>query len=252
MQYKSFIYLLLLIMLPAIAFADGAQELFKKANQQYARGQYPDAVKSYQQLINSGYQSIALYFNMGNASYKNGDLGPALLYYEKAHKLSPGDEDINFNIRLVNLKTSDRIEEAPEFFLAKWWRGFILMIAGGTLAVLSIILVLLASAALIIYLFTQSVGIKKTSFYGAIILFALGLITVFMSARQASYFDNHRQAIIFNTVTVRSAPGNTGKTLFVLHEGTKVDVLENNSNTIKIKLANGNEGWISAADAKNI
>jgi tetratricopeptide (TPR) repeat protein len=254
MKYKHLIYLLMFTLLPIIGFgADNVQSFFEKGNQQYAKGQYNEALKSYQKVLDAGYESAAVYFNMGNANYKNGDIAPALLYYEKAHKLSPGDEDINFNIRLVNLKTTDKIDPTPELFLAQWWRGFILMCSAKALAVWSIVIVLLASGMLILYLFTRSVIIKKTAFFSAIILFFVGLTAMFIGNRQENYFDNHHQAIIFSgSVLVKSAPGDNGKTLFVLHEGTKVDVLENQKSSIKIKLANGNVGWIGVADVKDI
>lgn len=254
MSYKRLTYLLLCFVLPLLAFGKGdMQSLLKKANREYAQSQYKEAQASYQQIIDAGYQSVALYFNMGNACYKNGDIPSALLYYEKAHRLAPGDDDINFNIQFVNQKTTDKVEEAPVFFLTKWWRGFILMFSLNTLSVISILFILLAAGTLINYLFTRSVSIKKTSFYVAITLLVIGLFTVFVASSQASYFDNHHQAIIFNNgVEVKSSPASAAKTLFVLHAGTKVDVLDSNTGWTKIRLANGNEGWITLADAKAI
>ncbi|QKJ28688.1 tetratricopeptide repeat protein [Mucilaginibacter mali] len=253
MKYNRVIGLLICIAVPLLSFGADVKGLFSKGNQLYAKGQYKEAADTYGQIINSGYESAAVYFNMGNACYKNDEIPSAILYYEKAHKLSPGDEDINFNIRLTNLKTTDKIDEAPEFFLAKWWRGFILALPLGTLAVLSIICGLLASGILIWYLFTRSVTIKKVSFYVSIVLYIIGAIFIFMSNRQAAYFDNHRQAIIFKgTVTVKSAPASASKPLFVIHEGTKVDMLEHTSGQIKIRLANGSEGWIGEGDVKEI
>jgi tetratricopeptide (TPR) repeat protein len=221
MKYKRIIYLLLFMVLPAFSFAaDDLQAFFEKGNQQYAKGQYADALKTYQKVIDAGYESAAVYYNMGNANYRTGDIAPALLYYEKAHKLAPGDEDINFNIKLANLKTTDKIDQAPELFLARWWREFILMCSGTALAIWSIVMILLASGILILYLFTRSVAIKKASFYISMVCLLLGLTTMFMGNRQTSYFENHRQAIIFaSSVAVKSAPGKGGKILFSLHEG---------------------------------
>jgi tetratricopeptide (TPR) repeat protein len=249
MKYKHITYLLIFLISPLLSFA--SKDL--AADAQYAKGQYKEARASYQKLLNEGYQSAALYFNMGNACFKSDDIPSAILYYEKARRLEPGDEDINFNIRFANLKTTDKIEEAPEFFVTKWWHGFILMFSLSTLSILSIVFILLSSAVLIAYLFTRSVIFKKISFYSAIVLFVFGLVFIFMGNRQTAYFDSHRQAIIFtSTVTVKSAPANNAKTLFVIHEGTKVNVLEANSNRIKIKLANGSEGWIGVGDVKEI
>jgi tetratricopeptide (TPR) repeat protein len=253
-RLKRILLLVVWFVLPMLSFgSDQAQALFAKGNAYYAKAQYKDALTIYRQILGEGYQSAALYFNMGNASYKSDDIPAALLYFEKAHKLAPGDEDINYNIRFANLKTVDKIDEAPEFFLANWWKTFILSFSVDTLTVLSIILVMLASVVLIIYFFANSVSIKKSSFYASIVLFLLGVLTIFMAGMQINYFDNHRQAIIFaSSVTIKSGPVEKSGSLFVLHDGTKVNILENNNGWMKIRLGNGNEGWIKAGDVKEI
>ena len=251
---KRILFLVVWFVLPMLSFgSDQAQALFAKGNAYYAKAQYKDALTIYQQILGEGYQSAALYFNMGNASFKSDDIPAALLYFEKAHKLAPGDEDINYNIRFANLKTVDKIDEAPEFFLANWWKAFILSLSVGTLTVLSILLVMLASVIFIIYFFANSVSIKRSSFYASIVLFLLGVLTIFMTGMQISYFDNHRQGIIFaSSVTIKSGPVDKSGSLFVLHDGTKVNILENNNGWMKIRLGNGNEGWIKAGDVKEI
>lgn len=251
---RRILCLLLLALVPALAFCDdGTSALFKKGNEYYAKAQYEEAIASYQKLVDGGYQSVPVYFNLGNAYYKNGDIAPALLYYEKAHKLSPGDDDIKLNLQLANLKTADKLDEAPEFFISKWWHSFILTFSLGTLAVLSVLSILAGSGVLILYRFTQSVTVKKASFYTAISLVFLGLVFIFIAGRQADYFESHQQAIIFSTsVTIKSAPVHTSKDLFILHDGTKVEVLEHNNDWIKIRLVNGNEGWIDANDVRDI
>jgi len=248
------VFLALGFILPILTFGeDNVEALFTKGNILYSKAQYKDALKAYQQILDEGYQSAAVYFNMGNASYKSDDISSALLYYEKAHKLAPGDDDINSNIRFANLKTTDKIDEAPEFFLVNWWRVFILSLSISALSMLSILLFLFGSGVLIVYFFTNSVSIKKASFYSAVILFFLGIIAIFTCNRQISYFDNHHQAIIFSSaITIKSAPGDKAASLFVLHEGTKVNILDNSSGWMKIRLANGNEGWIKNVDVRKI
>lgn len=251
---KRALYILLAIVFPSLSFgADHVQALFAAGNASYNKGQYKEALDKYKKVADDGYESATLYFNMGNASYKNGDIPSALLYYGKAHKLSPGDEDINFNIKYVNLKTTDKIDEAPEFFITKWWRGFILAISANALAWISVLLVLAGSGMLIWYFFTASVSVKKISFYVAMSFFGLGLVAIFMAGMQLSYFSSHREAIVFSsTVNVNSGPVEKSKTLFVIHEGTKLDILDDNNGWIKIRLANGSEGWIKEADAREI
>jgi len=251
---KRVLCLLILLVVPILTFAEGqANTLFEKGNALYKKGEFKQALETYQLLINDGYQSAGVYFNMGNASYKSGDIPLAILYYEKAHKLNPADEDINFNIRFANSKTTDKIDEVPEFFLANWWKKIILGFSISTLSVFSVLFVLLASGMLVVYFFTNSVSIKKLSFYTAISLFSLGIISLFISDRQMNYFNAHKQAIVFSgSVSVKNAPVSSSATLFIVHDGTKVNILENNNDWMRVRIANGNEGWIKVGDVKDI
>jgi tetratricopeptide (TPR) repeat protein len=247
------LYLLLLLALPLFSLGDDNSALFEKGNQAYAKAQYQQAIQAYRQMLGGGNQSAVVYFNLGDAYYKLGDIPSALLYYEKAHKLSPGDEDINFNIRLANLKTTDKIEAAPDFFITRWWHGFIMAFAVGKLAVLSILFCVGGFMLLVLYLFANSVLLKRSSFYTGFVVIFLGLIFIFMANRQVNYFDNHHEAIIFSgSVTVKSSPDASAKPLFVVHEGTKVAIKHKNDSWIEVELPNGNAGWIAASDAKDI
>jgi len=246
---KKLTWFLAVLVLPLLSFGNKTP----MADDYYAKGQYKEAAAAYQRLIDQGHLSVKFLYNLGDAYYKLGDFPSALLYFEKAHKLSPGDEDINFNIRFTNLKTTDKIDEAPEFFLTRWWHTFILSYSIYALAVSSIVAVLLASALLILYFFANSVSVKKYSFYFAIALYLLGILSIGVASLQADYFNNHHQAIIFtSSVTIKSGPANQAGNLFVLHEGTKVNVLTTSNGWIKIKLANGNVGWIKTTDVKEI
>lgn len=253
-RLKSGLYLLLLTILPVISYgSDATSALFEKGNQQYAKAQYQQAVQSYQQILHDGYQSATVYFNLGNAYFKLDDVPSALLYYEKAHKLNPGDEDINFNIRFANSKTTDKLDQIPEFFVTSWWHSFILCFSANTLAMLSILFFLAGFGTLILYLFTNSATIKKSSFYIGIILIFVGLAFIFIANRQAHYFNSHHQAIVFtSSVTAKSSPDANAKALFVVHEGTKVNVMQTSNNWIEVELPNGNAGWIAANDVKEI
>lgn len=246
---KRLIFFLAILALPILSFGNKTP----MADSYYAKGQYKEAAAGYEQMIDEGHQSVKYYYNLGNCYYKLGDIPSALLYYERAHRLSPGDEDINFNIRFANLKTVDKIDEAPEFFLARWWHGFMLSYSVHTLAVSSVVVFLVASGLLILYFFAFSTTLKKTSFFASLALFFVGLLIIGIASLQTSYFNNHKQAIIFsNSVTVKSGPVSSSGTLFVLHEGTEVNVLSTANGWIKIRLANGNEGWMKPTDVKNI
>ena len=255
-KYKAanIIVFTLMLLLPLFSWGDApADNLFKQANQQYAKAQYQQAAKTYQQILNAGYQSAAVYFNTGNAYYKLDDMASAILYYEKARKLAPNDPDIHINIQLANLKTTDKIEQQPEFFVSSWWHNFILLLPAGTLSLASGLLVLTGFLLLIVYLFSTSIILKKTSFYTGVLAIVIGLLCVFMANKQINYFNNHHQAIVFSSsVVVKSSPDLNAKPLFVMHEGTKVNVNQKNGKWIEVELSNGNSGWVTADNIKDI
>ncbi|MDB5121320.1 MAG: Tetratricopeptide repeat protein [Sphingobacteriales bacterium] len=248
------LFLFLVLMFPLISWGTEQQQaLFEKANQLYSKAKYKEALKVYEQSVADGYQSAEVFFNMGNAYYRVGEIPSALLYYEKAHKLHPSDEDIDANIQLANSKTTDKIEAAPEFFLTTWWHKFFLLFSVDTLSALNIFCWITAAIVMVVYLFAQSITQKKVTFYMGIAFFFLGLITILITKKQSDYLNSHQEAIIFSTsVKVKSEPSDVSKDLFIIHAGVKVDIVENQENWLKIKLLNGNQGWISAESAREI
>jgi len=230
-----------------------AEALLKRGNAAYAKNQYKEAASVYQQVLDAGYQSTAIYFNLGNANYKLAEIPEAILNYEKALKLSPGDADIQLNLQLANLKITDRMEAVPEFFLTKWWKAFIYCFSLSTLSVFTIVCFIVGFILLIAYLFLIAVWPKKLAFYAGVTVLSLGLIFLIMSAVQSHYLNVSQQGIVFTgAADVKSGPDAKQKTLFVIHEGTKVTIQEQDADWIKVVLANGNGGWIKFADIKEI
>jgi tetratricopeptide (TPR) repeat protein len=253
-RLKQLLYVLIFLVLPVLSFARAKDEaLLAKGNSLYKRAAYQQALDTYQKILTRDEASVVVYFNMGNAYFKLGDLPAALLYYEKAQRLAPNDEDIKANIRFVNARTVDKIEELPEFFLSRWWTSLLLSFPSGVLALASLLLMLTGSALLILYFFTHQVALKKASFYSAIVLFVLAVFTVFVASQQHSYQVKNRQAIVFaSPVAIQSAPAANSRILFMVHEGTKVTLIESNPAWSRVKLANGNEGWMKTGDYKEI
>ncbi|SMC60205.1 SH3 domain-containing protein [Pedobacter nyackensis] len=254
LKYSLCVWLLLL----AIPFCVTAKEinaetLLKQGNEAYARNRFEDAAAAYKQVLDAGYQSAAVYFNLGNANYKLSEMPEAILNYEKALKLSPGDDEIQLNLQLANMKITDKIEAVPEFFLTKWWKGFVFFFPLSTLSVLTVVCFILGFVALIAYLFLIAVGPKKIAFYIGISVLSLGLIFMIMASAQSNYLHGQEQGIVFSgAADVKGGPDAKQKTLFVIHAGTKVSIVENEGDWIKVTLANGNGGWIKLADIKAI
>ena len=256
MKFNIFIkvFLIFVLTLPIFSFANNqTKSAFEKANSLYSKGNYKAALAVYKQINEDGYESASLFFNMGNAFYKLGDIASSILYYEKAHKLAPNDDDINFNIKFANQKISDKIEETPEFFLTTWLKWVYLGFSINTLSLLNVLLIFLASVVLIVYLYANNVKLKKTTFFVSIGLFIIGFVFIIISTKQTDDLESHKQAIIFsNAVSVKNAPNESSATLLILHDGTKVNIIDNQNGWIKIVLANGNQGWLKANDIKEI
>ncbi len=246
---------LLLFAVPLYVFAKeiDADALVKRGNEAYAKNQYGEAAAAYQRVLDEGYESAAVYFNLGNARYKLAELPEAILNYEKALKLSPGDADIQLNLQLANLKITDRIEVVPEFFLSRWWKEFVRFIPLSTLAVSIVICAIGGFILLIAYLYLTTVWPKKMAFYGGLGLLSLTLIFLIMAGVQSHDLNADQEGIVFSgAADVKSGPDHKQKTLFVIHEGTKVAIRDQNDDWIKIVLANGNGGWIKLADIRKI
>jgi len=253
---KSFLFGLLLaaLALPVFSFGKGpVDSLFVRGNALYAKGKYQEAASDYQRILDSGYVSSELYFNLGNAYYKLAEIPLALLNFERAYKLAPGDEDVGINIQFANQKIRDKIEAAPEFFLENWWHAFILFWSAETLAVLAVTGVLVGFGALILYLFASSLRLKKSAFYSGLVVIVLALVFVAVAGLQVRYLEHNSSAIVFaGTVHVKSGPKDNFATLFVIHEGLKVGILEKSEGWIKISLPNGNVGWIESSAVREI
>lgn len=227
--------------------------LVKEGNAAYAKNDFKAAANAYQQVLDAGYESQAVYFNLGNANYKLAEMPEAILNYEKALKLSPGDADVIQNLQLANLKITDRIEAVPVFFLSKWWKGFIYFFSLSTLSVLTVTCFIVGFLLIIAYLFLIAVGPKKLAFYAGIGVLGVGLIFMIMSGVQSHYLNSVQHGIVFTgAADVKGGPDGKQKTLFVIHSGTKVTILEQEDNWVKIILANGNGGWMKFSDLKEI
>lgn len=227
--------------------------LMSIGNQQYNNAIYEDAIKTYQQIINNGTESPELYYNTANAYFKLMKLPSAILYYERALKLNPGDEDIIFNLNVANSRIVDKIEQVPAIFLVNWWNSFFNMFSANTWSRISLqifILLLIFSA---IYYLVKSIITKKIFFFSAVILLIINILTFTLAYQKYNKVSSQNEAIIFEpTITIKSSPNNKSVDLFVIHEGTKVIITDQLEGWAEIKIANGSIGWIPFKAIKKI
>ncbi len=238
----------------AMACTDVAQPLKSEADSLYAQECYEQAAKIYQQLLEQDGDAVELYYNLGNCYYKTENIPYAILNYERALRLSPGDGDIRANLALARSHTTDKVTPASEMFFVTWWKRFtnsMSLRAWTQLAVIAFILMLLGILA---YMFLRGLTLRKIGAYGAIALLAVTVIANLCILTQHSLLVSHTAAIVIEpAVTVKSSPSQSSTDLFIIHEGSRVEILDDGMNEWReVKLEEGKQGWIPSKAIENI
>ena len=241
----------LLLLLPLGA---NAQDAWQTGIDAYAAGDWSAARESWTAILDSGEESAALLTNIGSACFKEGDLAHAILYYEKALKLDPSYPDAKYNLEFAQTFRKDRVESVPEFFVAGWIRALRCSLSGNAWAAIFIVLFAVALGLLLLFLLGRSAAARKTGFFTGLAALLLALLCLGFSLRLRSDYSAKSSAIVVSpVVVVRSAPdSNSGTDLFILHEGTKVKVLDSMGLWENIELADGRQGWIVAKEIEII
>jgi tetratricopeptide (TPR) repeat protein len=228
-----------------VAQAQIVDSIWAKANTLYASGSYDEALQHYTMIEASGEVSADLFYNIGNTYFKQNNLSKSILYYERALKLHPEDRDITHNLDIANAMTIDKIEPVPEFFVTTWIKDIRNSASADTWAWISLALFAFVLLLAWFFFFARSVALRKVSFILAAIVLLLGINSiVFASYRKAALYDTSAAIVTPAVVTVKSSPDAAGKDLFILHEGTKVTILETLGEWQSIRLADGKQGWI--------
>lgn len=218
---------------------------FKLGNNYYSQEKYEDAIRAWEWIENQGYESAELYYNLGNAYFKTHQITYAILNYERARLLDPRNEDIAYNLELAKSFVVDKIEEVPGFFMSEWHKALVNLLSSMAWAVTGLVTFLLFLLFLSFFLYTYRYGFKKLAFW-------LSLLFLYVSISATVFSIHHRRleihpgtALIGSpSVTVESSPDESGTDLFLLHEGTKVQLKEEVGDWTRIKLSDGKEGWL--------
>lgn len=244
---KVSIILFAMLAFVGIASAQTFEQNFEQGNRLYAEGNYKAAAAEYQKVIDGGYASSKLFYNAGNAYYKQKMYAQAILNFERAYKLNPSDGDIKHNLKLTRLKIRDKVDAVPSFFLIEWYHSLRNMFSANGWAYLSIISLILAGGLFICYYFTGTLRIKKITFGSSAFLLLVFILSLLNANAKTREIKQPNTAIVLSpVVVVRSSPDQTGKDLFVIHEGTKVTFTETPPvpGWREVKIADGNTGWL--------
>ncbi|WP_323789110.1 SH3 domain-containing protein [Psychroserpens sp.] len=246
---KQLIYILAFFA-STLTFAQNNQ-LFEEANALYNDANYTEALEKYKAILDSGEHSAELYFNIANSHYKLNHIAPSIYFYEKALLLKPNDKDIKNNIAFARNMTIDAIDSVPEVGISKLIKNATNMLSFDAWAMASVVFVLLFVVLFIAYYFTYSTSKKRFAFVTSNLSILLAFVSLGFAFHKFKLVSNDQPAIVFAQETkIKSEPNLRSSEAFVLHEGTKVQVLDTVSNWKKIKLSDGKIGWVMNDDIK--
>lgn len=228
-----------------LLFADHNSYLFEQGNKLYEQGKYLEAIQKYEEIIGNGYESWELYYNLGNAFYKNKQLGKAILNYERAKILASKNEDILYNLELANLSVVDKIISPPEFFIFSIFSDFKNYFSLNVLSIIVFSFYVILIIFIIVRILIRKRLIQKLANFFLIPTSIILIVFTIILAIRIYEQKNHKMAIILvNKVTVMSSPEENGTEVFSLHEGVKVRVQKQSGDWRLIRLSDGKVGWV--------
>lgn len=211
----------------------------------YMRNDYASAIQIYESLLKKG-EASEIYYNLGNSYYKADDIAKAILNYERALLLQPGNADIRANLEIARSKTVDKVASVPDIFFVAWTKSLINCLSVDVWAKLGIVFFILLLVSFSLFFFSKQVVWKKSGFIAGVIFLVFVILSNIFASEQKNELMNRKNAIILSpSVTVRSTPSESGTSLFVLHEGHKIEIKDNSMREWKeIRLEDGKVGWV--------
>ena len=247
----SFVWLLLAM----ICFGSTSAKAVTKnnADTEYQKGNYQQAIRDYEEILKNG-ESAEIYFNLGNAYYRTDNITKAVLNYERARLLSPGDDDINFNLQFARSKTIDKITPESEMFFVTWYKSLVNFTSVDNWAKTGILCIVMALLLVLLYLFGPQLMLRKIGFFGGLAFFVIFLLSNLFAFQQKQALDNRTGAIIMApSVNIKKTPAKNSADQFVLHEGTRVDIIDKGMTDWRcIRVGDGREGWIETKAIEEI
>ena len=247
---KILIYTILLV----VSFsAHASTSRWEAGNRAYIDGNYEKAIEEYSVIIDGGEYSMKLYYNLANAYFKLGKMGKAILYYNKALRIAPSQDDIRHNLALAEAQTKDRITVIPEFFLNRWLRTVRNAMSCTAWSVLSLLSLALILVFALLFLLASRIRWRKVGFYCAVCAAVLFIVTTAFALSSRKDMLSHNEAIVLSSaISVKSSPDRSATDLFVLHEGTKVRILSEMDEWNEVVIADGKKGWVEAKNIEEI
>lgn len=217
------------------------------ADSAYAAGKYDEAISLYSAMLKEG-ESADIYYNLGNCYYKTDRIAHAVLNYERAFLLDPADADVRFNLELARAKTVDKIIPESEMFFITWFKSLVNVMSMDRWACTGVAAFVLMCLLAFVFYFSNRVALKKLGFFGALFMLLVVIFSNIFAYRQYVAQTVRTGAVVMTaSEVVKSTPNESGTDLFVLHEGTRVEIIDDSMKDWKeIRIADGKRGWIPA------
>ena len=242
---KRYIFVLSLALVSLLAHAADLAEMKIQADSAYARADYETAVKLYGKLAKQNATSDVCY-NLGCAYYRLDDMAHSVLWFERALKLDPSDKDILTNLEMTRTKTIDKIIPQHEFILFTYFRAMTNWFSLRTWTIIALLSFVFVLVLLLLFWASDSIFARKCAFSSAVLLLLVCILSNVCAVQQRNFKQTHTSGIIISpAVTVKSTPADNGNDLFVLHEGSKVEILDSSlKEWCEVSIADGKVGWI--------
>ena len=243
----------LCILVAALCFAQTPEQVFDQANQLYQQNKFTEARDAYESIARNGFASGELYYNLGNSYYKTGDVGKAILNYERALRLMPNDDDLKHNLQLANLMITDKIEATPRLFIWDYWDGIKASLSINTLTWIVYCVFVFLVGSICIILLARTYQLRRLGLFGgSISTVVLILFVVLLMGKMGELNRADAAVVTAKLTTVKNSPDAKSSDAFVLHSGVKVTVTDGVNEWMKIRLADGKVGWMEKSDAEVI
>ncbi len=253
MTTRFLVMALLLIGGAHAALSQSADQLYQQANSLYQEGKIAEARDLYELILSNGYVSGDLLYNLGNAYYRLGDIGRAILNYERARRIMPGDDDLRHNLQLANLRVIDRIEPTPRLFLWDWWDSIKGAFPAQSAVWFAYGFFFLLVAAVITMMLVRAYAVRRFALIAGLVVSFLLLCSIVLVVQKIDDENRRDEAVVVSVITtVKNSPDAHSTDAFVLHAGVKVRVIDNVNDWIQIRLADGKVGWMERDAAVTI
>ena len=235
------------------SFASDAQQVFTDANQAFQKGDFSLATQKYEDILRGDIGSKELYFNLGNSYFRLNQTGKSILNYERALRFSPSDGDIQSNLLVAQTRISENIEPISQVFFVRWWQILRGQMSADLWSSLGLIFLWVGISGLAFWFLDKERTRKKQGFLTAAILIPLSILLFLLAKSANSEATTDRFAVVIIPETpFRPAPDASVLPTAIIHEGVKVEILDNIQDLVKVRLPNGEEGWLLMSGLEKI